>query len=134
MSDFLSSFWSFYIALLTVGGILACAVLLKVMSSKRAPAGTKPELHGHVWDEDLAEYNNPLPRWWMWLFYITIVFSLAYLALYPGFGRAPGVLGWTFVGAYAQESRETEDKLKPVYARYMAMDLKAVAMNADAHA
>jgi len=95
MSDFLSSFWSFYIALLTVGGILACAVLLKVMSSKRAPAGTKPELHGHVWDEDLTEYNNPLPRWWLGLFLLTVLFAAGYLVFYPGLGSNEGTLGWT---------------------------------------
>ena len=47
---------------------------LMAMSSKRKAPGAKPELHGHVWDEDLAEYNNPLPRWWIGLFYLTIVF------------------------------------------------------------
>ena len=79
MSDFVSGFWSVYTAALTLAGIVACAVLLKVMSSKRKAADAKPDLHGHVWDEDLAEYDNPLPRWWMWLFYITIVFGLAYV-------------------------------------------------------
>ena len=61
-------------------------MLLKTQSTGRPAGAKKPELHGHVWDGDLAEYNNPLPRWWMWLFYITIVFGLIYLTLYPGLG------------------------------------------------
>ena len=56
MSDFVSEFWSVYIAVLTTGAIIVCVGLLMAMSSKRKPAGVKPELHGHVWDEDLAEY------------------------------------------------------------------------------
>jgi cytochrome c oxidase cbb3-type subunit 3 len=45
---------------------------------------------GHVWDEDLQEYSNPLPNWWRWMFYITIVFALFYLAMYPGLGNLSG--------------------------------------------
>ena len=86
MSDFVNDFWSVYIVVLTVAGLIFCVGLLMAMSTKRKPAGAKPELHGHVWDEDLAEYNNPLPRWWIGLFYLTIVFAVGYLVLYPGLG------------------------------------------------
>ena len=100
MSDFNSDFWSLYVACLTLISILACGVLLFRMGRMRMQASaTKPgdaiDTTGHVWDGDLAEYNNPLPRWWMWMFYITIVFSLAYLVVYPGLGNLPGVFGWT---------------------------------------
>jgi cytochrome c oxidase cbb3-type subunit 3 len=50
---------------------------------------------GHVWDEDLREMNNPLPRWWVWLFIITIVFGLLYLVAYPGLGTYEGTLAWS---------------------------------------
>ena len=83
MSDFISDFWSVYIGVLTALALVVCVALLMAMSKRKAP-GAKPELHGHVWDEDLAEYNNPLPRWWIGLFYITIVFSVVYLVMYPG--------------------------------------------------
>jgi len=73
MSDFNSSFWDFYVTIITLVSIVACAVLLAAMS-KRKVAGD-PDKTAHVWDEDLGEYNNPLPRWWIWLFWITIVFS-----------------------------------------------------------
>jgi cytochrome c oxidase cbb3-type subunit 3 len=134
MSDFMSSFWSFYIAVLTVGGIVACAVLLKAMSSKRAPAGAKPELHGHVWDEDLREYNNPLPRWWMWLFYITIVFALAYLILYPGLGNFAGYLNWSTRGTYQDEMKTATQSYAGIYDKYRNGDVIAMAGDADARA
>ena len=92
MSDFVSAGWGIYVAVATLASVLGCGVLLYLMGrmrvAKSPSADTGPQTTGHVWDEDLAEYNNPLPRWWMWLFYITIVFSLVYLVLYPGLGPA----------------------------------------------
>jgi cytochrome c oxidase cbb3-type subunit 3 len=140
MSDFTSDFWGLYVAVLTIVSILACGVLLYSMGKMRVqPPAQKAQAKGtdttgHVWDEDLAEYNNPLPRWWMWLFYITIVFSLVYLVLYPGLGRFKGVLDWTSAGAYANERKDFDDKVKPLYAKYLAMDIKAVAADPQAHA
>ena len=84
MSQFTSGFWDIYIAALTLLSVVACAVLLKMQSSRKVSGGST-ETTGHTWDEDLGEYNNPLPQWWMWLFYITIVFGLVYLYLYPVF-------------------------------------------------
>src|SRR3954454_23294151 len=99
MSDFVSDFWGYYVAWFTLASIVACGVLLWVNGrASTKPAAIAPNgdadadavaTTGHVWDDDLAEYNNGLPRWWMWLFYGTIAFSLGYLVLYPGFGRAP---------------------------------------------
>jgi cytochrome c oxidase cbb3-type subunit 3 len=141
MSDFTSGFWSAYVAILTLVSIVACGVGLYVMGKMRVKvAGNKPKdgggvgTTGHVWDEDLAEYNNPLPRWWMWLFYITILFGLVYLVLYPGLGQLPGVLGWTSSSAYAREREEADARLRPVYERYLAMDVKAVAADPQAQA
>ena len=83
MSDFSSSFWSLFIALVTIVSILACGVLLWMQNIKRLPKQNQVELHGHVWDGDLQEYNNPLPRWWMWLFYIHRILA-----------RLPDLLSW----------------------------------------
>lgn len=140
MSDFTSDFWGYYVAILTLVSVLACAALLyamgrvRVQQSAHKPGDAPVATTGHVWDGDLAEYNNPLPRWWMWLFYITIVFSLCYAVLYPALGKAPGLLGWTSAGAYAEERKEFDDTLKPVYAQYLAMDVKDVAADPRAHA
>ena len=140
MSDFTSPFWSYYVGILSLVSILACGVLLYIMGRMRVERpqqktpGQKADTTGHVWDQDLAEYNNPLPRWWMWLFYITIVFALGYLVLYPGLGKFPGVLGWTSAGAYATEVKDSEATTQPLYAKYLAQDITAVASDPQARA
>jgi cytochrome c oxidase cbb3-type subunit 3 len=83
---------------------------------------------------DLAEYNHPLPRWWMWLFWITIVFSIVYLVVYPGLGKIPGVFAWTSAGAYSKETADADAKLKPLYDKYLAMELPAIAADPQGRA
>ena len=80
MSDFTSNFWSVYVAGITIAGIVACLLLLWITARKKV-ASDSNNTTGHVWDEDLTEMNNPMPRWWMWLFVLTIIFSVAYLAI-----------------------------------------------------
>lgn len=133
MSEFTSGFWGIYIAVLTVISIVACAVLLMMQTVKR-PKGAKVDTTGHVWDEDLAEWNNPLPRWWVWLFYITIVLSLVYLLLYPGLGLYEGAYKWSSTGQYEAEMRRAEERVGPIYAKYAALDIPAVAASAEAQA
>ena len=108
MSDFTSKFWSIFVASITLVGILACLVLLWVTARKKVAPGSD-NTTGHVWDEDLREMNNPLPRWWMWLFVLTIVFSLLYLVAFPGLGAYPGQLGWTSAGDYKEEVARLKD-------------------------
>ena len=137
MSDFTADGWGFYVAIATLLSIFACGALLHALGKmrvQRPKPGEQTETTGHVWDGDLAEYNNPLPRWWMWLFWVTIVFSLAYLMLYPGLGKAPGALGWTSAREYSDEVRSFDAKIEPLYAKYRAMDIKAVAADLDARA
>ena len=138
MSDFTSGFWNIYIVVLTLIGILGCGVLLWSQSKHKItlPPGSKvqPQTTGHMWDEYLTELNTPMPRWWMWLFYITIVFSLAYLVLYPGLGDYAGKLGWKSAGAYQQELKQAEAEYGPLFAKYQQQDLKAVAADPQARA
>ena len=102
MADFNSDFWHWYIAILTVISILACVWLLRWMTSGFKKSETVEDT-GHVWDGDLTELNNPLPRWWLGLFYITLAFGGFYLLLYPGLGKFSGLLDWTSKGAYEEE-------------------------------
>ncbi len=137
MSDFTNSFWSFYIALLTLLGIAGCAILLWAQSKAKVelgPDGKAPATTGHSWDENLQELNTPMPRWWMWLFYITIVFGLAYLFLYPGLGTYAGKLGWKSTGAYEEELKKADAEFGPIFAKYQQQDLKVVAADPQAHA
>jgi cytochrome c oxidase cbb3-type subunit 3 len=139
MSDFISEFWSGYVALLTLASIAGCAILLAVMSRARAKPGVAQavgakQTTGHVWDGDLTEYNHPLPRWWLNLFWITLVFGVAYLLLFPGFGSMRGMLGWTSSGAYAKERQDAEDRTRPLFDRYLKTDVRTLAANPEARA
>jgi len=131
MSDFTSSFWDFYIGVVSVVSIVACAVFLWMQSVRRVP-GTPTETTGHTWDEDLGEYNTPLPRWWSWLFYITVVFALAYLALYPGLGSFKGIWNWSQVGQLEEETARAESRYGPIYEKFAAQEVEALAQDRDA--
>lgn len=125
MPDFTSSFWSWFIAVPTIGGFVGLFVLIRWMASVR---GRREDLDttGHVWDEDLEEYSNPLPGWWLNLFYITLLFGAVYLLLYPGLGAFKGVLGWSGLKEYEQEMAAAEDKYGPIFTQYLDTDVKSL--------
>jgi cytochrome c oxidase cbb3-type subunit 3 len=131
MSDFDSAFWEYYVGIITLASIAACAVLLWAMSKRRLQGG---ETTGHRWDEDLGEFNNPLPRWWIWLFYITIFFSLGYLVLYPGLGSYRGTLKWSSTGQHEAEVKQADETYGHIFAKYASQDVKALAADPQARA
>ena len=132
MSDFFSSGWSLFVAASTVLGLVFCVLLLIVAARRRVVGAVDDNTTGHVWDEDLRELNNPLPRWWMFLFVITVVFSVLYLFLYPGLGSAAGSLNWTSTGQYDNEQAKARAALVPLYARFTTMDEKQLAADTQA--
>lgn len=140
MSDFTGGFWNIYITVLTLASIAGCGLLLWSQARHRIPAvagqAAEPAYDntGHVWDEDLTELNTPMPRWWMWLFSITIVFALAYLFLYPGLGSYPGQLAWKSSTAYQQELVKADADYGPLFEKYLHQDLVLVAADPQAHA
>jgi cytochrome c oxidase cbb3-type subunit 3 len=130
----MTSGWSVFIVLVTIVNILACVWLLRWTAKPRS-AGEKiggGADTGHVWDKDLREYNNPLPRWWLWVFYITVVFGLLYLALYPGLGTFKGVKGWTQANQYQQEKDAVEAKAREWLAPFASMTVPQLAGDAKA--
>jgi cytochrome c oxidase cbb3-type subunit 3 len=133
MSDFTSNFWSVYVAGISLVSIIACLLLLW-FSSKAKVMTANDNTTGHVWDGDLREMNNPLPRWWVWLFIMTVVFSLIYLALYPGLGNFSGKLGWSQIGQYEAEVAKGNKEVEPLYARFNGMKPEDVAGDAQAMA
>jgi cytochrome c oxidase cbb3-type subunit 3 len=133
MSDFTSNFWSIYVSAITVVSILACALLLW-FSGKAKAMTASDNTTGHVWDGDLREMNNPLPRWWVWLFVITIVFAFVYLALYPGLGTYGGKLGWTSAGQHKEEVSKGDAAVAPLYAKFSAMKVEDVSRDPQAKA
>ena len=134
MSDFTSGFWPIYISVLTLVSILGTWIFLKSQTTRRFAPGEKAKLMEHTWDGDLQDYNNPLPRWWLGLFYGTMIFGLGYLALWPGLGNFAGLLGWTSRGEYQAEVKAAEARFQPVYAKYMQEDIATVAADPDARA
>jgi len=132
MSDFFNGGWSIYIAVVTVLGLLACLALLVIAARRKVMANDNTT--GHVWDEDLRELNNPLPRWWMWLFVLTVLFAFAYLALYPGMGSMPGKLGWSSVAEHQSERDQARAATAPVFAAFSEQRAPELARNAQAMA
>ena len=130
MSDFFHSGWSIFVAAATIIGLVWCLWLLFVASQRKVMADDNTT--GHVWDEDLKEMNNPLPRWWLWLFVITVVFSGIYLLLYPGLGKFPGTLGWTSVGQYKTEQQRAQEQIAQIFARFSGKSAEELAKDSAA--
>jgi len=120
VSDFVNSGWAWFVAVVTVLSLVACLGLLIIASRRKVMANDNTT--GHTWDVDLRELNNPLPRWWMYLFVLTVVFAAVYLAFYPGLGTNAGTLKWTSVGQYEAEQAKARQAMEPVYAKYVAMN------------
>jgi cytochrome c oxidase cbb3-type subunit III len=132
MSDFINGFWPLYVAIISLVSILACGWLLWAAGKATVmpqPAGRHDNTTGHVWDEDLRELNNPLPRWWMWLFIITVVFALAYLAIFPGLGSFPGLLKWSTDSEHKEDVGRLRQQVAPLYASFAAQPVQALAKN-----
>lgn len=129
MSDFVSGFWNIYVVGLVLVSVIGCGVFLWMQGSATHAAG---QTTGHVWDETLEEYSNPLPNWWRWLFYITIVFGLFYLAMYPGLGTYQGQFSWSSVGQYGGEMKKADEQYGPIFKKFQSQDILTVAANKDA--
>jgi len=125
----MSAFWTWFIIILVVINIAGCAWLLWWTSIRRPG---EAETTGHVWDGDLREYNKPLPKWWINLFWITIVFSIGYLIWYPGLGGIEGYGRWTSAGEHDAKRAENEAKLAPLFAKFEGQTIPQLAGNEEA--
>jgi cytochrome c oxidase cbb3-type subunit III len=140
MSLSMSNGISLFIIVFTLANILACGWLMWWSARVRvaqdpkhkSDAGGQIEKTGHVWDGDLEEYNNPLPRWWLWLFIITIVFGLGYLLMYPGLGNFAGKLGWTQLNQHASEVHAAQARLESRLAGMDKMSIEEIASKPEA--
>lgn len=130
MSDFSGPFWTIVISIATLGGI-AGLWLLTVWQS-RVGSADQEKTSGHVWDEDLTELNNPLPLWWRNLFYITLVFGVVYLLLYPGLGSFGMLLGWTQIKEYEEQMAEAEARYGPIFEKYVNQPVQEVVNDPEA--
>lgn len=127
----MSGAWSIYVIILTVITVGGSMWLLAVTSKSRQDK-SDDNTTGHVWDGDLAEYNNPLPRWWLWLFIGTVVFSAGYLVVYPGFGNYEGTSGWSSEGALRAEQERYDEIARQSYARFADLSIAELAGKPEA--
>lgn len=130
----MTSGWTWFVIILVAINILGCVWLLW-WTARRRPGDPKPEDTSHVWDGDITEYNKPLPKWWINLFYLTIVFAIAYLFWFGGLGAVPSYTGWTSSGEHAKVKSVEDAKLEQTFAPFagqpidvLAQDPKALAL------
>ena len=130
MSDFVNSFWPWYVAAISLVSILACALLLWIAGKAKVNAHSgagSDNTTGHVWDENLSELNNPLPRWWMWLFILTVIFGLAYLVIFPGLGSFQGTAQWSTRAEHKDDMARMEAQVAPLYAEFSTKSVESLA-------
>lgn len=127
MSDFVSGFWGIYITIIVCLGIIGLAYLLYTQAKRTTKPGEPIKTVGHVWDETLEEYNYPLPRWWLVLFILALIFGVIYLVLYPGLGTFAGLRHWSAVGQYKTERAQAEARYQPLYNKYLKQDITVLA-------
>jgi len=127
----MSTFWSIFIIVLVVINVGGCLWLISWTMNMKTDDQVDDST-GHTWDGDLKEYNNPLPKWWLNTFYLSIAFTVIYLILYPGFGNFSGVLGWSQLGQYESDVEATRQQYAEVYAAFDGVPLAELATNADA--
>ncbi len=126
------AFWHWFVVGLTVLFIVFC-VWLVGWSAKQGPKDVADDdLVGHKWDGDLEEWNNPAPKWWLYLYFITIAWGVGFLLAYPGLGNFGGLLGWTSAGQYEEEMQYAAATYEPIYEEFAGMDFATLTQNDEA--
>lgn len=130
----MTNFWSNYVLIIVAINIVGITWLLWFTSKKRHSNDTQSstETTGHVWDGDLTEYNKPLPRWWIILFYITIVFAIAYLIYYPSTDKLQGMGNWSSASQHDADKAKADEKLQALYARFEGQGIDVIAKDSAA--
>jgi len=134
MSDFFSNTWSYFIATVSLVGVAWCVWLL---FSQRRWLKQSPEQvqdTGHVWDGDLTELNNPVPRWWTVMYLGLCVIALGIMVLYPALGSYPGLLEFTSAKQVVAEREQQTAEMKPLFDQFASIPVEDLARNQEAHA
>jgi cytochrome c oxidase cbb3-type subunit 3 len=122
--------WSLFVIAIVLINVIGAVWMLQVLS-RRDPA-EQQQSTTHVWDKDLTELNNPLPLWWLGLYWITVIFSVAYLVIYPGFGNFSGLAGWSQARQYENEIANADEHYGNIFAAFADMPLQAMSRDAEA--
>jgi len=126
------AFWAWFVAAGTIAFVIWCVYLIS-WAGKQGPQNKEDEdLVGHVWDGDLEEWNNPAPKWWLYLYFITIAWAVGYMIVYPGIGAFDGVFGWSQEGQYEDEMQAAEARYAPIYERFAGMEFETLVADPDA--
>jgi len=132
MSDFVSDAWSYFITTIALVGIVWCVWLLFSQRAWLKSSVAQVEDTGHVWDGNLTELNNPVPRWWTVMYLLLCVFALAYLWLFPGLGKYAGALNFSSADQVRQEQAALAARVAPIYARYAEQPIEQIAADREA--
>lgn len=122
----MSDFWSWWVIIIVAINIFGCWGLLYWTRTVKESETEDNQTTGHVYD-GIEEYNNPLPRWWLNMFYITLVFSIVYLILYPGLGNFAGYLGWTQENQHSKEVEVAQKTYQPLFDKYLEVPIEELA-------
>ncbi|MEJ2602814.1 MAG: cytochrome-c oxidase, cbb3-type subunit III [Gammaproteobacteria bacterium] len=128
----MSASMGWFVAVTTILSLAACIWLIAWTMRRRPGEAAETETTHHVWDGDLQEMNRPLPRWWLMLFYLTILFAGIYLALYPGLVVFDGLLGWSQTEQYEKEIRTAEARYAPIFEAFAARPIAELANDPEA--
>ena len=128
----MSSAFSIFIIVLTLANIVGALWLLWWTRRSPGEASTTEHTTGHVWDEDLTELNNPLPRWWLWMFLLSVVFGLAYFVLYPALGNYQGTLKWSSRTEHAADSRLNAQRIETALAPFSSRSVAELSKDGAA--
>jgi cytochrome c oxidase cbb3-type subunit 3 len=120
----MASIWSYWVIILTVVTIVGITWIL--FANRKRETQSREETTGHVYD-GIEEYDNPLPAWWFYMFFITIVWGVGYLIIYPGLGNFPGLIGWTQIEQYEQNVAAAEERYRDMRDRYLALPVEEIA-------
>ena len=122
----MSNAWSWYVITIVALNIVGCVWLLW-WTARRRPGDPAPTDTSHVWDGDITEYNKPLPKWWINLFYLTIAFSIGYLFWYGGLGSLPSYSGWTSAAEHEADRARRDALLEETFGIYAGQPLARLA-------
>lgn len=149
----MTMFWTIWISVITIGTIIGCYWLLQWTLANKTGV-EEGESMGHEFD-GIEEINNQLPRWWVILFYLTMVWGILYLIAYPGLGGYKGLLGWESsnqgvlsleesnqalredidsenLNEYATQIKLAEDLFDPIFEAYAQVPIEELAKDQDA--
>jgi len=127
----MSTFWSIWISVIVLGTVFGCWWLLHATRKNQTSDTETDRTTGHSFD-GIEELDNPLPKWWYYLFVASCVFALAYLALYPGLGNYKGLLGWTQENQWEAEQQLAEARYGELYAKFGDTPVEELYTNKEA--